>query len=283
MASLTLFDNGTHRNILLEDFGHGQMVQANQHLIVHEGHAMILDPGGHKVYSKALAETTSLLKGGKLDLIFFSHQDPDIVAAANGWLMTTDAEALASQLWLRFIPHFGLDTLVASRLRGIPDEGMITKLGGSPIIIVPAHFLHSEGNFQFYDPVSKILFTGDLGASMVDEFTPVTDKDFAAHIPSMLGFHRRYMAGNRACVVWADMVQNLDIDMIVPQHGRPIQGKAAVDRFIDWIRHLECGIDLMVAPGKFREAVRPVTDISSRPQRAPLSTPIRANPFEGVG
>lgn len=244
MGSLTLFDNGTHRNILLEDFGHGQMVQANQHLIVHEGHAMILDPGGHKVYSKALAETTSLLKGGKLDMIFFSHQDPDIVAAANGWLMTTDAEALASQLWLRFIPHFGLDTLVASRLRGIPDEGLVTKLGGSPIIIIPAHFLHSEGNFQVYDPVSKILYTGDLGASLGMDYREVPD--FDAHLQYMEGFHRRYMTSKSVMTAWAAMVRSLDIDIIAPQHGAIFKGKALVNRFIDWCDGFECGVDLIL-------------------------------------
>jgi flavorubredoxin len=244
MASLTLFDNGTHRNILLEDFGHGQMVQANQHLIVHEGHAMILDPGGHKVYSKALAETTSLLKGGKLDMIFFSHQDPDIVAAANGWLMTTDAEALASQLWLRFIPHFGLDTLVASRLRGIPDEGMVTKLGGSPIIIVPAHFLHSEGNFQVYDPVSKILYTGDLGASLGMDYREVPD--FDSHLQYMEGFHRRYMTSKSVMTAWAAMVRSLDIDIIAPQHGAIFKGKELVNRFINWCDGFECGVDLIL-------------------------------------
>lgn len=244
MGSLTLFDNGSHRNILLEDFGHGQMVQANQHLIVHEGHAMILDPGGHKVYSKALAETTSLLKGGKLDMIFFSHQDPDIVAAANGWLMTTDAEALASQLWLRFIPHFGLDTLVASRLRGIPDEGLVTKLGGSPIIIIPAHFLHSEGNFQVYDPVSKILYTGDLGASLGMDYREVPD--FDAHLQYMEGFHRRYMTSKSVMTAWAAMVRSLDIDIIAPQHGAIFKGKALVNRFIDWCDGFECGVDLIL-------------------------------------
>ncbi len=47
MAETVLFDNGQHRNILLEDYGHGQAVQANQHLIVQGREAMILDPGGH--------------------------------------------------------------------------------------------------------------------------------------------------------------------------------------------------------------------------------------------
>ena len=40
MADLELFNNGTHKNVLLEDFeGGGLAVQANQHLIVHNGDA----------------------------------------------------------------------------------------------------------------------------------------------------------------------------------------------------------------------------------------------------
>ena len=55
MADTILFDNGTHRNILLEDSGSaGMAVQANQHLIVHNGEGMLLDPGGHKVYRQVL-------------------------------------------------------------------------------------------------------------------------------------------------------------------------------------------------------------------------------------
>ncbi len=64
MADTVLFDNGVHRNILLEDSGGvGLAVQANQHLIVHNGEAMLLDPGGHKVYSKVMAKTFSALAG----------------------------------------------------------------------------------------------------------------------------------------------------------------------------------------------------------------------------
>ncbi|MCK5690133.1 MBL fold metallo-hydrolase, partial [Myxococcota bacterium] len=137
MATSVLFEEGGHKAVLLEDFGHGQMVQANQYVIIHDGHGIILDPGGHKVYNKALLETNKVLgKGGTLDYIFFSHQDPDIVAAANGWLLTTDAEAYVSELWLRFVPHFGVDEIVVDRLKGIPDPGAILTLGGSPLYIL---------------------------------------------------------------------------------------------------------------------------------------------------
>jgi len=118
-------------------------------------------------------------------------------------------------------------------------------LGNTPIKALPAHFLHSEGNFQFYDVTSKILFSGDLGASLVpheEAAKPVTD--FNAHIPTMEGFHKRYMNGNKACRFWANMVRSLEIDAIVPQHGRPFIGKKIVNEFINWIEHLECGLDL---------------------------------------
>ena len=245
MPSLTLFDNGNHRNILLEDFGGGLAVQANQHLIIHDGQAMILDPGGHKVYNKVFAETRSLLKGANLRYLFLSHQDPDIVAAANGWLMTTDMDAYASKLWLRFIPHFGLDHLVADRLKGIDDEGMVLDMAGCELLILPAHFLHSTGNFQVYDPVSKILYSGDLGASVGIDYREVAD--FDAHIPAMEGFHQRYMSGQKVMQAWARMVRELDIETIAPQHGALFKGKEMSNRFIDWVEGLECGIDL-IAP-----------------------------------
>ena len=37
----------------------------------------------------------------------------------------------------------------------------------------------------------------------------------------------------------------VDIEQIVPQHGCRFVGKEAVNRFIDWMEKLECGIDLM--------------------------------------
>lgn len=245
MPNVVLYDDGTHRNILFEDFDRGGLaVQANQHLIVHGAAGMVLDPGGHKVYSRVLAETFSELGGAKLRYIFLSHQDPDIVAAINGWLMTTEADAYISELWVRFVPHFGFDHLVGSRLKPIPDHGMSFDLDGARLHALPAHFLHSEGNFHLYDPIAKILYTGDLGASLGAPYAIVSD--FAQHIPYMEGFHRRYMCSRKVMKAWADMVLPLDIDIIAPQHGALFVGKDLVKRFIDWCGNLECGVDLVM-------------------------------------
>jgi flavorubredoxin len=243
MAHIVLFDNGTHKNVLLEDIsGGGMAVQANQHLIIDGGAGMILDPGGHKVYSRVLSAATGQLGRARLETIFLSHQDPDIVAAVNGWLMTTDATAYVSELWTRFVPHFGLDRLVESRLLPIPDPGMKLPLGQVQLQVVPAHFLHSAGNFHVYDPVAKILYSGDLGASLGMDYREVSD--FDAHEQYMRGFHERYMAGNRALCMWASLVRRLDVEIIAPQHGALFKGKPMVERFISWCENLRCGLDL---------------------------------------
>ncbi|MFO0549535.1 MAG: MBL fold metallo-hydrolase [Polyangiaceae bacterium] len=243
MAHIVLYEDSHHKNVLLEDVSSGLAVQANQHVIVHGGAGMVLDPGGHKVYSKVLAATMAQLGKAKLDKIFLSHQDPDIVAATNGWLMTTDATAYISSLWVRFVPHFGLDRLVESRLLPIPDQGMKLGLGGLDLLVLPAHFLHSCGNFHIYDSVSRILYSGDLGASVGTEDREVVD--FDAHLQFMAGFHQRYMGCNRVLKAWVKMVRKLDVQMIAPQHGAFFRGKVMVDRFLSWCESLQCGTDLI--------------------------------------
>lgn len=242
-----LFDDGNHKNILLEDFGHGKMVQANVHFIVDNGQGMILDPGGQKVFKHLISEVADLVGFNGLKYIFLSHQDPDIVACINGWLMTTKADALAPSIWDRFIPHFGVDSLMVERIKPIGDDGAIIKLGNSELMLLPAHFMHSCGNLHVYDPTSKVLYSGDLGASLGQPYMKVAN--FEDHIPYMRGFHQRYIPSGRILEVWSKMIQQLDIEIIAPQHGAAIHGKENIGKFLDWLSDLECGIDLIQKTG----------------------------------
>ncbi len=238
---LTLFESANHRNVMFHDLSEGSMVQANQHMIIHEGEAMLLDPGGHKVYMKLFSAATGMVAPTHFRHIVFSHQDPDIIAAANGWLMVTDARAYLSALWMRFIPHFGVDELVISRITPVPDEGMTVEVGGAKMLLLPAHFLHSPGNFQVYDPVSRTLYSGDLGASLGAP-SPMVE-DFDAHIPFMKGFHERYIPSRVALERWVNTVSKLDIERMAPQHGAIFNTRDQVRRFMDWVLTLTCPLD----------------------------------------
>jgi flavorubredoxin len=139
-----------------------------------------------------------------------------------------------------------------ARFIGVPNEGMDCEPSpGFKLKIVPAHFLHSEGQINVYDPISKILFTGDIGAAML----PMEKNDayvdhFAGHIPYIKRFHRRYMCSNKAIHCWLATIADLDIAMIAPQHG-PIYRGAAVPDFLNWLKDLQCGIDIMQPGGHF--------------------------------
>jgi flavorubredoxin len=211
-------------------------------LIIHKGEEMLLDPGDHKV--KLLSDISIYIPPSQIKYIFLSHQDPDIVASINGWLMTTKAQAYISKLWTRFLPHFGLDSQLEDRVIPIDDGGTKITLGGDcELLILPAHFMHSPGNFQVYNPCSKILFSGDLGASLGQDYFFV--ENFDEHIKYMEGFHKRYMASSKVLKFWANMVRQLGIEMIVPQHGAIFKGKEMVERFINWIENLQVGVDLI--------------------------------------
>ncbi|PIE57189.1 MAG: MBL fold metallo-hydrolase [Desulfobulbus propionicus] len=238
-----IFADGSHKNICLNDLSEGHMVETNQHIISHEDEMVCLDPGGHKVFNKLFKQMSNLGSLRNLKYLFFSHQDPDIIAAANGWLMTTDAKGFLPEVWMKFITHFGVDKMVIDKITPIKDEGMTLNLGGCELKIIPAHFLHSPGNYQVYDPIAKILYSGDLGAS-VDAGTSFVE-DFDNHIQYMDGFHKRYMPSKKALKMWVNTVGQLDIETIAPQHGSLFKGQEMVNRFIAWIDSLECGLDLM--------------------------------------
>jgi flavorubredoxin len=255
---ITLYDDGHHKCIAFPDLvvcdGDKEdknaktcdSVQANQFLIVNNEHAALIDPGGNLTYTRLFMGISKYVMPKNLDFVIASHQDPDIVASLNKWLVGTSAKVLVPELWKRFVPHFCSPGATKGRLVGIPDAGMDIEIGGAAFKALPAHFLHSEGNFHFYDPISKILFTGDVGTSAVpDEQCGLPVEDFEAHIPRMCGFHERYMNSNKVCRLWVNMIRTLDVEMIVPQHGACFSGKESVEQFLNWFENLQCGVDLL--------------------------------------
>jgi flavorubredoxin len=242
--SIELFNEAGHRCLMFTDLGGEEAVQANQFLIVDGDTGAVLDPGGNLAYTELYLGMTQHFAPHRLAAIIASHADPDIVASLDRWMTATSADVYISAVWERFIPHFCKPGKTSGRIIGIPDAGTRIRIGRSQLHALPAHFLHADGNFQFWDPVSRILFSGDLGVSIGGDPTRTITQLSAEHVQRMERFHRRYMVSNKVLRLWARMVRDLPIRMIVPQHGAPMTG-AAVGQFIEWVSGLECGVDLM--------------------------------------
>lgn len=248
LESFALFDQQNHRFIMLgwEEKEEGMAVQTNQYVISSGKEIVLLDPGGAHVFPRVLANVAELVDLKDIRHIFYSHQDPDVSSGITLWLsMAEKAIVHISELWVRFLPHFGVYD--ERRIIPIADTGGSLSLeGGNKLLMVPSHFLHSTGCFSLYDPLSKILFTGDIGAALFPKGKryPVVE-NFDSHLPYMEAFHRRYMASNAACRSWVRRVSSLDIEVIAPQHGAVIQGRENVKRFLDWFGELRCGSDIV--------------------------------------
>lgn len=251
MRNITLYDGNQHRFVLLNESEPGEEdgVRSNQYLVMHGEEGVLLDPGGFGVMPRVLAEMLRYMAPHQIKSIILSHQDPDIVGGIATWLELTEAPVYISRIWLRFLPHYGIRAM--HRFVGVPDEGMVHEVSPDfSLQLVPAHFLHSEGQINVYDPESRILFSGDIGAAMlpVDQDYVFVD-DFEAHLPYIEEFHRRYMCSNRAARLWVERISKLDVDIIAPQHGPIYRGKAVKD-FLNWFAELQCGVDLMAIDGR---------------------------------
>lgn len=241
-----LFDDGEHKFIWLgadTDARRG-VVQTMQYLIIDKGRGWLLDPGGTHLFSRVVASTSRYISLDKIEGIFFSHQDPDVSSGIALWLGICPAKIWISELWVRFLPHFGIvDT---SRVSSIEAAGKTLTLGsGAKFTFVPTHFMHSPGAFSLYDERSRILFSGDVGAAVFpDGQDQLFNDDFAQVLPYAEGFHKRYIASNIVAKRWCDIVGRINPAMIAPQHGAIYRGQA-VKGFLSWLSSLRCGIDLI--------------------------------------
>ena len=124
----------------------------------------------------------------------------------------------------------------------LPDGPSQIELGTRTLQVVPAHFLHSSGNLHLYDPVAKILFSGDVGAALLPpEHSELYVKNFDEHVRFAKGFHARWMGSANARDAWCERASKLDIEQMCPQHGAIYRGRD-VQRFINWFAELEIGV-----------------------------------------
>lgn len=241
-----LFDDGTHKCIMFsvdDEEVHGSFLSVNQFLIIQGEHAVLIDPGSEIAYPEVYELVSEYIAPENIKYIFFSHQDPDVAGSIAQWSISTPAQFIISKLWIRFMTHYGV--LDMSRMVPLEDGGSKISFGDHFLQFIPAHFLHSPGNFSVYDSCSKILFSGDIGAAP----TPLSHgyksiDDFETHITYMEDFHKRYMHSNLVAKRWVERVKGLDLRIMAPQHGAIFKDNQ-VWQFLTWFSALPCGSDIL--------------------------------------
>lgn len=237
--AIPIYEDGEHRWIAIarDPERPNYLIDTNEYLVVDDEIALLTDPGGSEIFPAVFSAICEIFDPACIRSLFASHQDPDIISSLSLWLDFNPAlQCHLSRLWTTFVPHFGgSDTTFLP----IPDEGVPIRLGRLQLQAVPAHYLHSSGNFHLYDEKARILFSGDIGAAMLPpDQTELYVRDFDRHIRHAEGFHRRWMGSPQAKRQWCERVSRMRIDMLCPQHGAIYTGPD-VERFVNWLDELE--------------------------------------------
>ncbi len=239
MKRTTLFDSGYQWIVFGRDPNKAEnLIDTNQYMIRTANRCLLLDPGGTELFAPMLAAALHYAPVEEITDLFASHQDPDIISSLGLWDQALpEAKLHAPAIWEGFLRHFG-----CNRIEYVPieDAGGTIDLGSMELELIPAHYLHSSGNFNVYDPRSKILMSGDIGAAIESHDAPMFVEDFSEHVEKMRYFHQRWMPSNRAKNDWIKRVRKLDVEMLAPQHGRIFKGDD-VERFLDWFEALSVG------------------------------------------
>ena len=241
MKTHKLFENKTHTWLMFgrDDERSEVIIDTNQYMVVSKNNALLMDPGGIELFSAMLAAVIKQVPAEKITHIFASHQDPDIISSLGLWDQALPAATLHSPwIWEGFIRHFGMDNITYNP---IADEGGELKIDNTTLTFIPAHYLHSSGNFNVYDSEAKILMSGDIGAALEEADAPIFVDNFEEHINKMKMFHQRWMPSNKAKNQWVNRIRKLGVEMMCPQHGRIFKGDD-VKRFLDWFEGLEVGL-----------------------------------------
>lgn len=236
------FERGEHKWFCLyQDANRPKhLIGTKEYVIQHGPKVLLTDPGGTEVFPEIISAIAEITDIEQIDRVFCTHQDPDIFSSLALWLqIRPDLKILLPRIWIGFMLHFGG---ARENFDLIPDEGSLVNLNGLNLQAIPAHYMHSSGNFHLWDPDAKILFTGDTGAALIPEdSSEMFVKDFDAHIPLIEGFHKRWFGSNEHKNQWCERVAELEPDMLAPQHGLIYQG-ADVGKFLDWLYELKVGV-----------------------------------------
>lgn len=193
---------------------------------------MVFDPGAKTdlpLLRDALGEVGGSLRD--VDLIFLSHQDPDVVSNAK-FLVETAPWALvicSVDAW-RLIRLTGIPSNRFFLMEGEDFTNLTVKKTGHRIVAVSARFCHTRGSLLLYDPETGVLFTGDFLAGVNTRHGPGIYAD-ASSWEGISIFHQIYMPSRAAVAATLARIAKLQPhpSVIAPQHGDILTGSLVGD------------------------------------------------------
>lgn len=209
-------------------------LHCNPYLIVSDGEGILIDPGSVLDYERVLAKITQIIPLEKISYIVLNHQDPDLCSAVP-LLEKAGFQGEVATYWRTavLLKFYG----ITSRYYLVNEHDYeLSFKSGRKLQFLQAPYLHFPGSIMTYDPQTKILFSSDVFGGFTHNWELWANGNY---MEAMKVFHENYMPSNDIMRPVMEMLLNMDIVMIAPQHGSII--KADVKKHIKTLRDLECG------------------------------------------
>lgn len=216
--------------------------RCNPYVLNDGSESVVFDPGSAPHFPIVLGKIMKVTELDRITHVVAHHQDPDLCACiprleelatgvGGGFDICTHTRASV------LIHHYG----VRSRFFNIDaNDWRLMLKSGRTLRFIFTPFLHFPGAFMTYDEKSKILFSSDLFGGLSFDWNLYANEYYGE---ALKAFHENYMPSNSILRSAMNKLDNLEIEMIAPQHGSIIK-KPDVRAYIELMKNLECGEDL---------------------------------------
>ena len=217
-------------------------LHCNPYLIIDSDDIVLIDPGSIPHFPVVMRKIMELINPEDITYVVAQHQDPDVcgnLAVVEDVINRNDLKIIGHTNCLRLIRHLGL----RSELYAVDEHDYQLELkSGRVLEFIFTPYLHSPGAIATYDPSTRSLFSSDIFGAISQNWSLfVEGRDF---LSPMEPFHQHYMPSNRILKHCMERFEKLELDRILPQHGSILEGRD-VDRAIEHLKQLPCGIDLI--------------------------------------
>jgi flavorubredoxin len=211
--------------------------QCHPYFIDNGDASVLIDPGSMLECDAVVKKVNTLSSMKNIKYIILHHQDPDLAAAVPEMEKLIDRSDLQIVTHSRMVPlvkHY----LIRSDYYEIDKHAHELRSGNLYLKFITTPYCHSPGAFVTYEPSTKTLFSGDIFGGIEESWEFFAGKDY---FEKAKPFHAEYMPSRDIFNYALSKIENLDIELIAPQHGSIIQ-KKYIAPLIAQMKALECGL-----------------------------------------
>ncbi len=212
--------------------------QCHPYLIKNGNESILIDPGSMLEFDETVRKIKTLINMQDIKYIILHHQDPDLAAAV------PEIEKLINRDDLLIVTHSRMSLLVKHYLIKSnyyeidKNNNKLLTSSGLELDFLTTPYCHSPGAFVSYEPISKVLFSGDIFGGIEESWDFYADETY--FLKAKL-FHQEYMPSKDIFNYALAKIEKLDINLIAPQHGSVIE-KKYIHQLIQDMKNLDCGL-----------------------------------------